>query len=148
MKVILLDNVKKRGLKYDIKDVASGHARNLLIPNGLAMPATKENIKSLDKKKARLAQENQVREDLLIESLKSLKSEKIEIIKKATQEGHLFEGIGVEEILKVLFEKKNIVLSSDNLKFDKPIKSIGEVKIPVSVGDHTSGVLISVVPEN
>ena len=44
MKVILLQDVDKIGKKYEVKDVAAGHARNFLIPKGLAKPATEEAL--------------------------------------------------------------------------------------------------------
>ena len=45
MKVILLKDVDMVGKRYEIKEVKDGHARNLLIPQGLAKIATKQNIK-------------------------------------------------------------------------------------------------------
>ena len=42
MKVILLQDVEGLGKKYEVKEVKNGHARNLLLPEKLVRPATKE----------------------------------------------------------------------------------------------------------
>ena len=51
MKVILLKDIEKIGKKHEVKEVASGHARNFLIPNGLAKAATKTAIIWLETQK-------------------------------------------------------------------------------------------------
>ena len=45
MKVILLQDVAKVGKKGEVVDAKMGHARNFQIPNGLAVEATKANLK-------------------------------------------------------------------------------------------------------
>ena len=50
MKVILLENVKKKGKKGDVVEVLGGHAR-FLIANGLAKEATKQSLAELYSKK-------------------------------------------------------------------------------------------------
>ena len=52
MKIILLRDVEKLGKKYDVKDVADGHARNFLIPQGLAKPATEVALREIETEKA------------------------------------------------------------------------------------------------
>ena len=47
MKVILLKDVKGQGKKDDVLDVSDGYARNFLIKNGLATPATSTQINSI-----------------------------------------------------------------------------------------------------
>ncbi len=52
--------------KFEVKDVKPGHARNFLIPQGLAKPATKEAL-------------------LWLESLKEVEEKKAEEEKKETK---------------------------------------------------------------
>ena len=51
MKVILLQDVENTGKKFEVKEVADGHANNFLIPQGLAKPATKEALAWLEVQK-------------------------------------------------------------------------------------------------
>ena len=44
MKIILLQDIKGVGKKFEEKDVADGYALNMLIPKKLAMPATGPSI--------------------------------------------------------------------------------------------------------
>ena len=52
MKIILLKDISKLGRKYDTKTVSDGHAINLLIPQGLAIAATKDAVKRIESLKA------------------------------------------------------------------------------------------------
>jgi len=51
MKVIIKKTVPKLGQKNDVKEVSNGFARNFLIPQGLAIIATKINLDELKKQK-------------------------------------------------------------------------------------------------
>jgi large subunit ribosomal protein L9 len=48
MKVILMTDVAKLGRRGELKDVATGYARNFLLPKRLALPATSGNLQNLD----------------------------------------------------------------------------------------------------
>ena len=48
MEVILRQDVDELGLEGDIVDVAKGHARNYLVPKGIALEATLQNRKALE----------------------------------------------------------------------------------------------------
>ena len=48
MKVILLRSYDKVGNVGDVVNVKNGYARNFLIPNKIASPATEKNIKDLE----------------------------------------------------------------------------------------------------
>lgn len=48
MKVILLKELKGRGGEGDVVDVAQGYAVNYLLPQGIAIEATKGELKQLE----------------------------------------------------------------------------------------------------
>ena len=51
MEVILLDNIGKLGGLGDKVTVKPGYGRNYLVPYGLAVPATKENVEAFEASK-------------------------------------------------------------------------------------------------
>lgn len=56
MKVIFLKDVKGKGKKGEVKNVADGYAHNFLIKQGLAVEANQANVSSLNaQKKKRLS---------------------------------------------------------------------------------------------
>ena len=54
MDVILLDKIGKLGNLGDQVAVKAGYGRNYLVPYGLAVPATKENVAAFEAQRAEL----------------------------------------------------------------------------------------------
>ena len=130
MKVILLQDIKDIGKKYEIKNVADGHARNLLIPKGLVKPATPEAIKWLEIQKEIITKKAE--DDL--KSIQGLASNidgmEVAVPVKIGEEGQLYESIAAQKIserLKALgFEvKKNQII------LEEPIKEMGEFPVKI-----------------
>lgn len=51
MKIILKKQVNKLGKKGEVKDVKLGYASNYLIPEGLAIVATPDELRKIENKK-------------------------------------------------------------------------------------------------
>lgn len=130
MKVIFLQNVKKIGKKDEIKDINEGYARNFLIPNKLAIEATVKAIGELNKKKEHKDSQNKKANRDFEESLSKIEGLTISIKKKANEEGHLFSGVTLKDIVSKLTEK-NINLGESNIKLDNPIKQTGVFEIEI-----------------
>jgi large subunit ribosomal protein L9 len=135
MKIILLKDVKKIGKKYDVKDVADGYAINMLIPNGLAIPATSGNVNMIEVKKKKDVLETAKTELELAKALNDIKGIEIEISGKVNDKGHLFAGIHKAEIIEAVKKQKGVNISAEHVVLDKPIKEVGEHAITVKVGD-------------
>ncbi|KPD04262.1 50S ribosomal protein L9 [Moellerella wisconsensis] len=99
MQVILLDKVANLGSLGDQVNVKSGYARNFLVPQGKAVPATKKNIEFFEARRAEL--EAKLAEVLAAaharaEQINALGT--ITLSSKAGDEGKLFGSIGTRDI--------------------------------------------------
>lgn len=131
MKVILLKDVPKLGKKYDIKEVAEGHALNLLIPRGLVILATPQEIQKLNQKKAKDQTEMKIQGELLVKSLDTIRNTVVTIKGKANEKGHLFAGISKDVLIAEIFKQAHINLDAESVNLPKPIKELGEHKVKV-----------------
>ena len=116
MKVILLKDVKGQGVAGDLINAKDGHARNFLIPRGMAVEATQENLKKWeqDKELERNKLENDLKDALkLKEKIESLS---VKVSAKGGSEGRLFGSITSSEIASKLKDQHNI--ESDKRKID------------------------------
>ncbi len=125
MKVIFLKNVKKQGLKGEIKDVNEGYARNFLIPGKHAVEATPEalrKIESLDKGK----KEHQKTEDAKVENLIMTLMEKGSIVLKvkANEKGNLFKKITAKDITFSIYKQTGVEIPESYVQAPE-IKGLG-----------------------
>src|SRR4051812_45489306 len=133
MKIIFLKDVPRVGKRHEVKDVNDGYARNFLIPNGLAEPATPQTIKDLEKRKQNIEIERQMETKLLEKYLNEIKGKTITIKGKANDQGHLFSAIHKKEITDALKEQHNAEVNENFINLPKPIKEVGEHEIPIEV---------------
>jgi large subunit ribosomal protein L9 len=102
MNVILLEKIQNLGGLGDQVTVKAGYARNFLIPQGKAKPATKENVAEFEARRAEL--EKQAAEALasaqaVYEKMNGLV---VTIEASAGEEGKLFGSIGTQDIADAL----------------------------------------------
>jgi len=141
MKVILLKDVAKLGQRGEIKDVSDGYARNFLILQNLASPATPENLKKAEEEqKSKKIQKEHEHEGF--HALQAALAEPrlpdgqggIVIKKKAYKNGKLYAAVSAKEILEALKKlgfPSPANLNEDMINFGAPIKTTGlhEAKI-------------------
>ncbi|AEP00514.1 50S ribosomal protein L9 [Weizmannia coagulans] len=141
MKVIFLKDVKGKGKKGDIKNVADGYAHNYLFKNGAAIEATPANLKSMEaqkRKEEKLAQEELEEAKKLKEKLENIT---VEIKAKSGQDGRLFGSVTSKQISEQL--KKSFQIQVDKRKIELPdaIRTLGYTKVPVRLHHNVTAVL-------
>ena len=143
MKVILLEDVENVGKKYEVKDVKPGHAHNLLIPNKLARPATKESLKWLKEKQEVI--EKEATEDLEKSQgiASKLDGEEVTISVKVGDSGELFESINAQKIVDQL-KVMGFTVKKAQVKLSEPIKETGEFPVKIAL-EHNLECEITVV---
>lgn len=141
MKVIFLKDVKGKGKKGDIKNVADGYAHNYLFKTGTAIEATPANLKNMEaqkRKEEKLAQEELEEAKKLKEKLENIT---VEIKAKSGQDGRLFGSITSKQISEQL--KKSFQIQVDKRKIELPdaIRTLGYTKVPVKLHHDVTAVL-------
>ena len=138
MEIILLSDVDGLGSAGDIVKVKPGFARNKLIPEGLALRASKKNLAiSVERKRVNKRRESRLNEagENLINKISKLE---ITISAQVGEDEKMFGSITNIDIQKALKENKiNVDRSSIILK--EPIKSLGIYHVPINVSDKLSG---------
>ena len=120
MKVIFIQDVKGSGKKGDLKEVADGYARNMLIKKGFAVEATPENLNKLQGQQASAQHKKDVEKQNAEELKNKLDNKKIIISAKAGTGGRLFGSVTsaqvaqeIEKQYQCKVDKKKIILKSD-----------------------------------
>ena len=125
MEIILIKPVRKLGKIGDILKVAGGFGRNYLLPQKLAIMATKLNKDLIVKQKHELeTKDKQIREE--VEKINDLiKDQKLIFIRQASDDGKLFGSVTNKEIANKLAENVSYNIVHSNVVLDKQIKSTG-----------------------
>ncbi|MGB8001608.1 MAG: 50S ribosomal protein L9 [Anaerobacillus sp.] len=147
MKVIFLDDVKGKGKKGEVKNVADGYARNHLLKNNLAVEANNANMKTLKAKQRsddKKAQEELDEANALKETIESIE---VELETKSGEGGRLFGSITSKNIAEEL-KKHDIKVDKRKIELDEPIRALGYTNVPIKLHhDVTATVKVHVVEQ-
>jgi large subunit ribosomal protein L9 len=149
MKIILLQDVRGVGRKYDVKEVADGYARNFLIPRRLAKPATDEALSELQAQRENLVKQLKIWQDKLKEIQKFFEEKPLVFKLKVGERGEVFGSVTKKEIeealRKVLRETNKELLPEANRDFlievrlNKPLKTLGSHQVVIDLGRGVTG---------
>lgn len=124
MKVILTEKVPALGNIGEIVNVSAGHARNYLVPNGLAMVADDSNKKLLAAQQKSLGKKVKAQRDAALEIKKKVEGMTLELIKKVGASGRLFGTVTNAELSKEL-EARGVSVERRLIHLEAPIKGLG-----------------------
>ena len=144
--VVLVNDMAHVGKQGEIVEVKPGFARNYLIPYGLAVVPTDENLRTLDQYKIKVekAREAKIADlKVLAEQLTRLPAITIEANAHESQvdrdgvvETHLmlYGSIGPIDISKAL-KGKNLMVEPDMIKLEHPIREANTLTpVPLNLG--------------
>ncbi len=147
MKIILKQDMDVLGLEGDIVAVADGYARNYLIPKGIGLEASMENIKLTEMQRKKI----EVRRLKAKEDAEKVKEKIAEMVitisQKAGEEEKLYGSVTSMDIATQL-EKEGVVIDRRKIILDKPIKTLGDFDVSVKLYPEVIGsIRVVVVPE-
>ena len=147
MKVVLLENLGKKGSIGDIIDVKRGFARNYLIASDKALAASKENIKEVEKIKTDLNKKDQEKKKNAKNIHEKINQKEYLIHKLSTESNELYGSVKPTEISKLILELDKLEIKPSMIQLAEEIKSLGTFKVKVNLhSDIQSEVNIKVAP--
>ena len=147
MKVVFLKDVKGKGKKGEVKNVADGYAHNFLIKNGYAVEASNQALSQLEGQK-KLEEKNAAAELQAAKDLKDhLATLEVEIKAKSGEGGRLFGSISTKQIASSLEKTHGIKIDKRKMDCDG-IRSLGYTNVPVKLHHDVKATLkVHVVEE-
>ncbi len=148
MNVILLEKVQNLGELGDVVSVKPGYARNYLIPQGKAKPATPENLAEFEARRAEL--ERIAAEQLATAQAEyeKLHGQVFTIAATAGDEGKLFGSVGTHDIAEKLAEAGFNVERKQVRMPEGAIRNVGTYEIDVALHpDVVATITVDVQPD-
>jgi large subunit ribosomal protein L9 len=137
MEVILREEIEKLGRRGDVVKVASGYARNYLLPKRLAVAATDSNKKIVEQEKqAYLRRESKEIGDAS-DLAKMMASVEVTLAQKAGDNDQLFGSVTAQDITAAL-ERAGYTIDRRKVNLEEPIKSLGDYKVTVKLHREVS----------
>ena len=147
MEVILREDIENLGTRGQVVKVASGYARNFLIPKKLAVTANDSNKKIVEQeRRAHLRKEAKVQSEAQ-DLAKLMTGVTITFSQKAGENDQLFGSVTSKDVADGLVAK-GFTIDRRKIQLDEPIKQLGEFKVPVRLHkDVTAEVTVVVSKE-
>jgi len=139
MEIILKQDVSNLGLKDDILTVKNGYANNFLIPQGMAISATKSSIKDMQERKKQQAHKEVKLRNEALELAEQIKNKEYKIGAKTSATGKIFGSVNNIQLAEAFAKKgfdidrKKFIINADHIKevgkYTASIRLFKDVKV-------------------
>jgi large subunit ribosomal protein L9 len=149
MEVILLQDVARLGRAGELRKVAPGYARNHLIPNGLAVLATKGALKELEQRRRAEARREKQLEGEARELADKLDGVTLTISAKTGEKDRLYGSVTSGDIAQALEEKTGVTVDRRKIELEAPIRQLGIYTVPIRLlPEVVPTIRVDIVGEN
>ncbi len=147
-KLLLLDDVDKLGRKGDIVEPRAGYARNFLLPQQMALIATKQSIRMQERLQEELRQQAiQDRKDSEAIAAK-LDGQSFTIEVKVDPEGHMYGSVSAADIARLVVDTTGIQIERKNVSLLHAIKVTGMQKLTIKLKEDVAcAIEVVIMPE-
>lgn len=144
---LLIDDVEDVGRSGELISVKPGFARNYLLPQQKAVPASAHTLRMQAKLVEERAQKAAVDRKEAEEQGAKLEGLVLQIAVKVDPEGHMYGSVGYTDIIE-LFAKEGIKVDKRNIGLNKPIKVVGVHQMTLKLKEGvTCGYSLQIIGE-
>jgi len=133
VKIVFLKEVEGSGRIGEIKNVANGYARNYLLPQGLAAPATPEAIRKAEARAVVEARKQALLDEAAQTLAERLAGASVTIVAKAGSKGRLFGSVTQADIAEEVGKLLGQETDRHQVMLPEPIKETGEYEVTVQL---------------
>ena len=144
MKVIFLQDVKGTAKKGEMKNVADGYARNMLLPKKLAVEATAEDLNHLRGQQSSAQFRIDTEKANAQETKQKLDGKKVTIQAKAGTGGRLFGSVTAAQVAQAIEAQYGCKIDKKKISLKSEIKAFGTFSAEVRL---YAGIVASVTIE-
>lgn len=130
--VLLRDNVKDLGRCGDVVRVTAGFARNYLLPRRIAVSATEDNKRAMQRRRTRLDADEAVRNAEIDARIVAVSGIVLTTRGKADETGHLYGSVNAVMVVELLAASGHTFQEKD-VRLDTPIKTVGTHTVSLHV---------------
>ena len=140
MQVILREDMENLGKSGEVVTVRPGYGRNYLLPRGLAVSATEQDVKRVAHEKRVIAARNaKLAKDAQAEADR-LNQVSVSIAVAVGEEDKLFGSVTARDIADA-YKEKGVNVDVKKLVIADPIKTLGLTEVPVKLAHGVTATL-------
>lgn len=138
MKLLLRESIRGVGKRGDVVDVSDGYARNYLLPKGLALSASEENVRRLEGERrsyeARVIKEREVAQEVAA----AIGKVQLTLPMRASAEGHLFGSV-TPKLIADAFKNEGVTLKSTQVELETDhIRELGTYSFTIRLHEDVA----------
>ena len=132
MRVILMQDVLHTGKRGEVIDVKPGHARNYLIPQGLALQATPGNLQYFEQQRGKIDARHAKEREAAVQIAGVMAGIRLSIAKRVGESETLYGSVTATEVAEML-EQKGVSVDRRRIDLEGGIKTLGDHQVRVEL---------------
>lgn len=133
VKVILKQDVPSLGEVGEIKQVAPGYFRNFLLPRGLAVEASRAQLKALESNRSVLEAQASKNRDRATGQAEQISAVTLRIPVKLGEQGRIYGSVTNKDIAEALQSQAGITVDRHRIQLSEPLKALGVHSVPIKL---------------
>jgi large subunit ribosomal protein L9 len=133
MQLILTQDVDKLGKAGELVTVKSGFGRNYLVPRGMAVTASRQNVSELDAKRKRIAAQVAKESKEAASIAERLNGMTLQFERLFGEGDKMFGSVTTKDIVKQLEKAGMTGVEAHQIQLTEPVKAEGKYEVPVKL---------------
>lgn len=138
MDVILREDVRGLGDAGQVVKVKPGYARNYLIPQKMAVEATRRNLKELEHQKGLIARKADKRRAEAAGLAEKLSGLSVTVAKAVGEEDRLYGSVTAKDVAKGIQDEGISGVDKKTVVLNQPIRTLGIYDVPLKLSSETT----------